>query len=145
MRNKFVFWHGDKHQRFIQADTIVFDDHSQAYPKYPKWQFCNIFVISQEKWEGSSCLQINFKLSCNFILPNLVVMASHTQSTENNKFAKSLQYLKNAHLCWLRSVMGIISSICESKTISNDYFYLKNEGRDRGPVIMFSCLIKSLW
>ena len=105
----------------------------------------NFAISLQEGREGSSCLQINFKLSCNFILPNLVVMASHTQSTENNKFAKSLQYLKNAHLCWLRSVMGIISFICESKTIANDYFYLKNEGTDRGPVIMFSCLIKSFW
>ena len=28
--------------------------------------------------------------------------------------------------------MGIISFICQSKAITNDYFYLKNEDRDQG-------------
>ena len=28
--------------------------------------------------------------------------------------------------------MGIISFTCQSKTIANVYFHLKNEGRDRG-------------
>ena len=32
--------------------------------------------------------------------------------------------------CWLSCVMGIIPFICQSKTITNDYFHLKNEGRD---------------
>ena len=77
-------------------------------------------------------MQINIKLSCKVMLLSSVGMASHTQINQNNKFTKSLQYLKNDHVCWLSCVMGIISFICQSKTITNDYFHLKNEGGDQG-------------
>ena len=30
------FWHADKHQGLLQADTIIFGVGNQAYPKYPK-------------------------------------------------------------------------------------------------------------
>ena len=33
MRDKHDFLHDDKHQSFLQDDGIVFNDHSQAYPK----------------------------------------------------------------------------------------------------------------
>ena len=36
----------------------------------------------------------NIKPSCKLILSILVGMASHIQSTQNNNFAKSFQYLK---------------------------------------------------
>ena len=66
-------------------------------------------------------------------MPLIVMgMVSHTQSTQNNKFTKSIQYLKNGQVCWLSCVMGIISFTCPSKTITNDYFYLKNEVRNQG-------------
>ena len=32
---------------------------------------------------------------------------------------------------WLSCVKGIIAFICQSKTITNGYLYLKNEGRGR--------------
>ena len=40
---------------------------------------------------------------------------------------------------WLCCVMGIISFICQSKTITNHYFFLNNEGREWGPAKRFSC------
>ena len=49
IRDKFIFLHEDKHQSFLEADTIAFGDHSQACPKYPKQQ---VFAISQERGEA---------------------------------------------------------------------------------------------
>ena len=40
------------------------------------------------------CIQINIKVSYKLIQLILVGMIRHAQITENNKFAKSLQYLK---------------------------------------------------
>ena len=48
----------------------------------------------------------------------------------------TFQYLRNDMLdicifgMWIDLVMGIISFICQSKTIRNDYCYLKIENRD---------------
>ena len=64
------------------------------------------------------------------ILSISVGMGSHAQGAQNDKFTKSLQYLKNGHVCWLGCVMGIIS-LCQSKSVAN-YFYLKNEDREPG-------------
>ena len=57
MRNKFYFLHEDKHLicmkiSFLQPDVVVYGGHIQAFPKYPKQQFWEIFAISQEKKEG---------------------------------------------------------------------------------------------
>ena len=44
----------------------------------------------------------------------------------------------------LSCVMGIISFICQSKTITNDYFHLKNEGRyqrSNNNVLLFFLII----
>ena len=46
MRDKFNFLHEDKHENFLEADTIVIGSHSQACAKYPKQQACNIFAKS---------------------------------------------------------------------------------------------------
>ena len=43
MRDEFDFLHENEHQSFLQPDIIVFGGQ-----KYPKWQVCNIFAISQE-------------------------------------------------------------------------------------------------
>ena len=46
VRPNFNFWHEDKNQNMLEADTIVFGGHNQAYPKYPNVKslqyFCNI-------------------------------------------------------------------------------------------------------
>ena len=72
----------------------------------------------------------NIKLSYKLILSFFVGMANHAQRTQHNKFAKYFQQLKISHMCWLSCVIEIISFICQSKTITNDYFHLTNKSRD---------------
>ena len=48
----------DKHQRFLQVDTIILDVCGQACPNYPKQQVCYFFAISLKKKEASD--EVNF-------------------------------------------------------------------------------------
>ena len=71
---------------------------NQAYAKYPENKFVYIFAISREKNGRRSwfCyLQINAKLLCKLILSYHFRCVWHSQITQNNKFAISLQYIKN--------------------------------------------------
>ena len=34
--HKVDFLHADKHESFLQFDTMIFDGHGQAFPKFPK-------------------------------------------------------------------------------------------------------------
>ena len=52
MRYEVDFLPTDKHESFLQVDSMILDVHSQACPKYPKYQVCNIIEISQGKREG---------------------------------------------------------------------------------------------
>ena len=47
-RIELDFMHADKHQIFLQVETISFVGHGQSCPKYPKYQVCKIFAICQE-------------------------------------------------------------------------------------------------
>ena len=47
-RIELDFMHADKHQIFLQVETISFIGHGQSCPKYPKYQVCKIFAICQE-------------------------------------------------------------------------------------------------
>ena len=49
------FWNADKHQSFLQIDTITFGVHSKAYRKYPKNKLVISFQYLKEnvKDEGS--------------------------------------------------------------------------------------------
>ena len=40
------FLHADKHESFLQIDTMIFDGDGQAFPKFPKLKVCNVFTIS---------------------------------------------------------------------------------------------------
>ena len=42
LRNEDNCLHEDKHQSFLQVDTIIFGACGQTCPKYPKQQVCNI-------------------------------------------------------------------------------------------------------
>ena len=44
----------DKNESFLQDDSITLGVFSQACPKYPKQQVCNILAVSQVKYEGWS-------------------------------------------------------------------------------------------
>ena len=51
MDDEVDFLHADKHDSFLQIDTMIWDGHGQAFSKYSQYQVCNIFAISQRKWE----------------------------------------------------------------------------------------------
>ena len=36
------FLHADKHESFLQIDTMNVDGNGQSFPKSPKWQVCNM-------------------------------------------------------------------------------------------------------
>ena len=59
MSGKYDFLYEDKHQSFLQADSIVFTGHSHTCTKYPKQQVCNIFVYQKKKGRDEVDLQIN--------------------------------------------------------------------------------------
>ena len=52
MGDEVDFLPANKHGSFLQDDSFTFDVHSQAWPKYPVQQVCNILAISQGKHEG---------------------------------------------------------------------------------------------
>ena len=55
--DKFNFLHEDKHQSFLEADSIVFGDHSQACPKYTKKQ---VFAISSQYLKKEGRHEVDF-------------------------------------------------------------------------------------
>ena len=91
-----IILHDDKYQRFLEADTFIFDGHSQVSPDYPKQQVFNIICYISEKKKIMKlffCMLIN-KPFYKLMLSILVSMASNTQSTGSNKFGTPLQYFK---------------------------------------------------
>ena len=44
----------DKHNNFLQIDSITLGVHDQTCPKHPEQQLYNIFAISQGKRKGWS-------------------------------------------------------------------------------------------
>ena len=56
VREKFIFLHEDKHQRFLEADIIVFGGHSQACPKYLK----QVFAISTQYLKKEGRHEVDF-------------------------------------------------------------------------------------
>ena len=52
MGDEVDFLAADKNESFLQVDSITLGLHSQACPRYPKYQVSNILAISQGKPEG---------------------------------------------------------------------------------------------
>ena len=59
-------------------------------------KFAKYFAISQERREGWGWffVQVNMTVSYKVILSFFMVAARHAWSTQNNKYAVTLQYLK---------------------------------------------------
>ena len=91
-----------------------FDGYGQAFSKFPEKQVCNVFGISSKMLE----MKLTFLMQINIKFPNswfqhfghqsflqcdrhdhenvkdmVMGMIKHSQSTQSNKFAMSLQYL----------------------------------------------------
>ena len=104
------FLHADIPDNFLQINTMIFDMDGQVFSKFPKWQVCNIFTISQKKkvWDEVDFLyadkhqdfvQVDFnilgiKVSYKVIISLLLGLIKLSQSTQSNKLAIPLQYLK---------------------------------------------------
>ena len=52
MEDEVDFMLPDKHESFLQDDSIILDVCCQSCSKYPKQQVRNIFAISHRKREG---------------------------------------------------------------------------------------------
>ena len=103
------FLPADKHESLLQIDTMILMGmikHSQSFQnskfavslQYFKKEFRDKLIFLHVD-KHQSFLQIDFntsaiKVSHKVILSLLMGMTKHSQSTQNNKFAISLQYLK---------------------------------------------------
>ena len=43
---QLIFYMQIKYESLLQTETKVFDGYVQAFPKFPKKQVCNVFIIS---------------------------------------------------------------------------------------------------
>ena len=93
MRDKVDFFHADKHESFLQVDTMIFGSILKV-PKIASFQ-C-LYNILKMKWEVEFIfyVQINIKDFFKLIQSFSVFVARYAQITQNNKFAIFLQCLK---------------------------------------------------
>ena len=98
MGDEINFSPADKHESFLQNNSVTLGLHSHVCPKYPK-QVCN---ISRKTWRMRLifCLQINVKGLFKVILLFWMFVARHAQITQNNKYANSLKYHKKEVILW---------------------------------------------
>ena len=82
------FLHADKHENLI---LWFFDEDGQPFPKFPRLLICTVFTISRKKLDMKLifCMQINIKVSYKVIIPLLMGIIKHSQSTQSIKCAIS--------------------------------------------------------
>ena len=91
----------DKHQSMLQIDTMVLVGmvkHSQSFQE-SKFVMSLQYLKKEVKRKLSFCMQADFnilgiKVSYKVVLSLLMGRIKHSQSTQSNNFAISLQYLK---------------------------------------------------
>ena len=109
MSDEVDFLHVDKHESLIQIDTMILmelanDSQSSRNRKFAmSLQYLEKEVRNEADFlhvnKHQSFLQVDFntlgiKVSCKVMLSLLIGTIRHSQSTQSNKFAISLQYLK---------------------------------------------------
>ena len=109
LSDKVDFLHTDKHESLLQIDNMILMEmvkHSQSFQN-SKFAMSLKYLKKRLKMKLIFCMQINIKVFCKFIstlwaskfptrliLSLLMGMIKHSQITQSNKFARSLQYLK---------------------------------------------------
>ena len=95
--------HADKHQSFLQIHAMVFDGGWSSITKFPKVEGLQcLYNIKKKSLEMKlsffmqTDIKVSYKvISCKVILLLLLMgLTKHFQSTQSNKFALSLKYLK---------------------------------------------------
>ena len=96
MIDEIYFWHVDEHRNFLQVVTIILGVHCQACPSTQSKKFAYLCNISTKTWgiKLTFHLHINLKVFYKLIVSRCVCVARDAQSTQNNKFSRSLQYVK---------------------------------------------------
>ena len=104
-----VFLHADKHESFLQIDTMILIGVVKHFQSSQNCKFAmSLQYLKKEVRDEvdflhadkhQSFLQVDFntlsiKVFYKVILSLLMGMIKHSQSTQSNKFAISLQYLK---------------------------------------------------
>ena len=106
---KLIFFLGDKHESMLQIDAMVLMVMVKHFQSLPKSKFVmslqhlrkevrdEVDFLHADKYQ--SFLQVDFnilgiKVSYKVVLSLLMGRIKHSQSTQSNKFAISLQYLK---------------------------------------------------
>ena len=84
----------DKHESFLQDDSITLGVFSQACPKYPKQQVCYFFEISEEVSDGGDFLYADKHESLRQIDIMILMDGQIFPKFPNSKSAMSLQCLK---------------------------------------------------
>ena len=92
----------DRTQRFLQTD-IILDAFGKTCPNSPKKHICYFFAMPKEEVSDEvdflhpdkhqSFLRVDFNTLGIKVMSLLIDMIKHSQSTQSNKFAISLQYL----------------------------------------------------
>ena len=119
MSDEVDFLLADNHEMFIQIDTMIFDGDAQHSQSFQNSKFAmSLQYLKKEVRDEvdflhadkhQSFLQVDFntlsiKVFYKVILSLLMGMIKHSQSTQSNKFAISLQYLKKEvrhyHFLW---------------------------------------------
>ena len=115
MSDEVDFSHADKHESLLQIDTMILmgmAKHSQSFENSLQCLISLQYLVSLQYLEKEvrdeldflhadkyqSFLQVDFNtlditVSYKVILSFLMSMIKHSQSTQSNKFAISLQYL----------------------------------------------------
>ena len=79
----------------VNFNTIIFGECNQTCPKYPKQAYISLQYLHKSMGDQLIfCLQINIKVSYQMIVSLWVYIARHAQSTQNNRFTISLEYVK---------------------------------------------------
>ena len=91
---KFFLTCRDKHRSFLQFDAIISVVCSQTYPKYPKGEVCISLQYLQKNVDDEVVLPADKHESLPQIGGIILSVGRHAQNTQNNKFAISLQHLK---------------------------------------------------
>ena len=110
MSDEGDFLHADKHESLIQIDTMILigiANHTQS-SQNSKFAMLLQYLKKEVRDEVDflhADKQVDFNIlditvSWKIMLSLLIGIIKHSQSTQSNKFAISLQYLKNIIKSW---------------------------------------------
>ena len=92
MNDEVDFLHADKHESFLQIDSMILDGDDQAFPKFLKQQVLQcLYNTSKKKLDMKLifCMQINIKISYKLISKlwaslfprgNIIIIDGHDQA-----------------------------------------------------------------